>query len=65
VSDNAHEETFFHHSSFSDVSGGETVYFGPLGEGSTDLIAYLQAIPGSPRILPGENPATWMLGETG
>ncbi|OQR98045.1 ATP-binding Cassette (ABC) Superfamily [Achlya hypogyna] len=41
--------------------GGETVYFGPLGKGSQHLIDYMGAIPGTPAINPGYNPATWML----
>jgi ABC-type multidrug transport system ATPase subunit len=41
--------------------GGRTVYFGPLGEGSSDLIRFLQSIPGAPHIKPGANPATYML----
>ncbi|EQC25047.1 hypothetical protein SDRG_17068, partial [Saprolegnia diclina VS20] len=41
--------------------GGHTVYFGPLGTGSAHLIEYLEAIPDTPAIKPGHNPATWML----
>ncbi|KDO26430.1 hypothetical protein SPRG_08233 [Saprolegnia parasitica CBS 223.65] len=41
--------------------GGHTVFFGPLGTGSAHLIEYLEAIPGTPAIQPGHNPATWML----
>lgn len=43
--------------------GGQTVFFGPLGFECSNLIAYLQAIPGTPAIEPGDNPATWMLSE--
>jgi hypothetical protein len=43
-------------------AGGETVFFGPLGVHSCNLIDYLQSIPGTPPISEGENPATWMLG---
>ncbi|OQR89889.1 ATP-binding Cassette (ABC) Superfamily [Thraustotheca clavata] len=41
--------------------GGHTVYFGPLGTGSSHLIEYLEAIPGTEPIQRGHNPATWML----
>ncbi|KDO17090.1 hypothetical protein SPRG_15625 [Saprolegnia parasitica CBS 223.65] len=41
--------------------GGATVYFGPLGTGSSHLIEYLEAIPGTVPIEYGHNPATWML----
>ncbi|KAL0584637.1 hypothetical protein ABG067_005522 [Albugo candida] len=41
--------------------GGETVYFGPLGDSCRDLIEYFEAIPGIPPITEGYNPATWML----
>ena len=41
--------------------GGETVFFGELGEDSSNLIEYLEQYEATPRILPGENPATWML----
>ncbi len=41
--------------------GGKTVYFGPLGEHSANLIQYMEAIPGAPKIGPGANPATYML----
>ncbi|OQR89888.1 ATP-binding Cassette (ABC) Superfamily [Thraustotheca clavata] len=41
--------------------GGNTVYFGPLGENSSTLVKYLEAIPGTSPIQPGHNPATWML----
>lgn len=37
--------------------GGRTVYFGPLGYHSRDLIAYLEAIPGVVHIGHGYNPA--------
>ena len=42
-------------------TGGETVFFGDLGEESSHLIDYLERYPSTPRIQPGENPATWML----
>lgn len=43
--------------------GGRTLYAGPTGTESAELISYFEAIPGVPRIQPGMNPATWMLGE--
>ncbi|GIL86027.1 hypothetical protein Vretifemale_14307 [Volvox reticuliferus] len=45
--------------------GGLTTYFGPLGRHSTDLIAYFMAVPGTPTLPAGFNPATWMLEVTG
>ncbi|GMF14087.1 unnamed protein product [Phytophthora lilii] len=41
--------------------GGETVYFGDLGDNCQHLIDYFGGIPGSPELLDGYNPATWML----
>ena len=41
--------------------GGEVVFFGELGEKSQKLIDYLEKYDRTPRIKPGENPATWML----
>jgi len=41
--------------------GGETVFFGELGEDSCNLIDYLERYPSTPPIHLGENPATWML----
>jgi hypothetical protein len=41
--------------------GGETVFFGELGDHSTFLINYLESFDATPKIHPGENPATWML----
>ena len=41
--------------------GGETVYFGELGDHSSLLINYLESFDATPKIHPGENPATWML----
>ncbi|GBG33920.1 ABC transporter G family member 31 [Hondaea fermentalgiana] len=42
--------------------GGETVYFGDLGENSQILLDYLSAIPGTPGMPnPRYNPATYML----
>ncbi|GFR41754.1 hypothetical protein Agub_g2509 [Astrephomene gubernaculifera] len=45
--------------------GGLTTYFGPLGRNSADLIAYFMAVPGTPGLPSGFNPATWMLEVTG
>ena len=36
-------------------------YFGRLGEHSSELIRYLEAVPGVEHFVPGHNPATWML----
>lgn len=44
--------------------GGRVTYFGPLGEESCELIAYLQGLQ-APPIASGHNPATWMLEVTG
>jgi ABC-type multidrug transport system ATPase subunit len=41
--------------------GGETVYFGELGKQSSSLIKYFERFESTPKIQPGENPATWML----
>jgi energy-coupling factor transporter ATP-binding protein EcfA2 len=41
--------------------GGQTVYFGELGEHSCHMVSYLEGVPNvSPR-QPGTNPSTWML----
>ena len=45
--------------------GGRLTYFGPLGAESSELISYLQAVPGVEPIRPGINPATWLLEVTG
>ncbi|KAG2425086.1 hypothetical protein HXX76_013995 [Chlamydomonas incerta] len=45
--------------------GGRTTYFGPLGLHSADLIDYFMAVPGTPPLPSGFNPATWMLEVTG
>jgi ABC-type multidrug transport system ATPase subunit len=45
--------------------GGDAVYFGELGENSSKLIAYLERYDATPKIQPGENPATWMLTTNG
>ncbi|KDO29394.1 hypothetical protein SPRG_05931 [Saprolegnia parasitica CBS 223.65] len=41
--------------------GGETVFFGDLGTNANHLIEYFASIPDTPPLLPGANPATWML----
>lgn len=42
--------------------GGETVFFGNLGEKAEHLLTYLASIPGTPRMpSPRYNPATYML----
>eukprot|EP00512_Aurantiochytrium_limacinum_P002166 CAMPEP_0171494712 /NCGR_PEP_ID=MMETSP0958-20121227/5711_1 /TAXON_ID=87120 /ORGANISM="Aurantiochytrium limacinum, Strain ATCCMYA-1381" /LENGTH=1545 /DNA_ID=CAMNT_0012028559 /DNA_START=516 /DNA_END=5153 /DNA_ORIENTATION=+ len=42
--------------------GGETVFFGDLGDKAKHLLAYLEAIPGTPSMPnPRYNPATYML----
>mmetsp|Transcript_30598 Transcript_30598/g.46283 ORF Transcript_30598/g.46283 Transcript_30598/m.46283 type:complete len:495 (-) Transcript_30598:978-2462(-) len=49
---------------FNDIlllkTGGQVVYFGELGEGSTNLINYFESRGARP-IEHGENPASWML----
>jgi ATP-binding cassette subfamily G (WHITE) protein 2 (PDR) len=42
------------------AKGGQTVYFGPVGDNSTDLISYFEKY-GSPTCGDNENPAEWML----
>ena len=41
--------------------GGQTVYFGELGDNSSHLVNYFEAIPGVEPKPSGTNPATWML----
>ncbi|GAB9468390.1 Atp-binding protein [Globisporangium polare] len=41
--------------------GGETVYFGEIGEGKRTLVDYFEKIPGVARLEKGYNPATWIL----
>ncbi|OQR95371.1 ATP-binding Cassette (ABC) Superfamily, partial [Thraustotheca clavata] len=41
--------------------GGETVFFGDLGAHAVNMINYFKAIPNTPALIPGANPATWML----
>jgi ABC-type multidrug transport system ATPase subunit len=41
--------------------GGRVAYFGSLGEGSSDLIDYFVAVPGTPQCPEHANPATYML----
>ncbi|KAK1412286.1 hypothetical protein QVD17_33413 [Tagetes erecta] len=42
-------------------TGGEVIYSGSLGQKSEKLVQYLEAIPGVPKIVEQQNPATWML----
>ena len=41
--------------------GGEIVFFGELGDKSSNLIRYLERFEATPKIKAHENPATWML----
>ncbi|CAO2203983.1 unnamed protein product [Urochloa humidicola] len=41
--------------------GGEEIYVGPVGQNSSKLIEYFEAIEGVSEIQDGYNPATWML----
>ncbi|TMW67910.1 hypothetical protein Poli38472_007582 [Pythium oligandrum] len=41
--------------------GGQTVYFGDLGERAGELISYFEKVPGVSPIEEGYNPGTWML----
>ncbi|KUF84679.1 ABC transporter G family member 31 [Phytophthora nicotianae] len=41
--------------------GGETVFFGDLGENASTLIDYFETIDGVPKLAKDYNPATWML----
>ena len=43
----------------------QLIYSGLVGEQSSALIEYLEAVPGVQPIKAGENPATWMLEVTG
>eukprot|EP00981_Chlorochromonas_danica_P001615 scaffold349_cov237-Ochromonas_danica.AAC.1 len=43
------------------MRGGLTVYFGPLGEDSVNLVHYFQSAPGVQPMPIQMNPATWML----
>ena len=43
----------------------QLIYSGLVGEQSSALIEYLEAVPGVQPIRAGENPATWMLEVTG
>lgn len=44
-----------------DAVPSQLTYFGRLGEHSSELIRYLEAVPGVQPFVPGHNPATWML----
>uniref|UniRef100_A0A7N0V0C7 ABC transporter domain-containing protein n=1 Tax=Kalanchoe fedtschenkoi TaxID=63787 RepID=A0A7N0V0C7_KALFE len=41
--------------------GGQTIYSGPVGRNSQELIRYFEAIPGVPKMKEKYNPATYML----
>ncbi|GMF30047.1 unnamed protein product [Phytophthora lilii] len=41
--------------------GGQTVFFGELGEKSSNLIQYFETVDGVPKLKDCYNPATWML----
>jgi hypothetical protein len=41
--------------------GGETVYFGELGENAQQLIDFFSSVPGAPSLFAHQNPASWML----
>lgn len=41
--------------------GGEVTFFGDLGPKASLLIEYFERYDSTPKIQPGENPATWML----
>ncbi|GMF28078.1 unnamed protein product [Phytophthora fragariaefolia] len=41
--------------------GGESVFFGELGENASNLINYFEAIEGVQKLRSSYNPATWML----
>ena len=45
--------------------GGKVAFFGDIGHESDFLIKYLEHYPETPKILEGENPATWMLTTVG
>ena len=41
--------------------GGYEVFFGRIGHHAACLVAYLEAVPGTKRLPPARNPASWML----
>lgn len=41
--------------------GGQTVFFGPLGKDSSNLVEFFETAPGVTPIRANVNPATWML----
>ena len=45
-------------------TGGQVIYSGPLGQNSSKLVQYFQAIPQVPALKQGLNPSTWMLDVT-
>lgn len=42
-------------------TGGEVVFFGPLGADACNVIGYLEGQPGTAPFRAGQNPANWML----
>ncbi|GLT32733.1 hypothetical protein SLA2020_073780 [Shorea laevis] len=42
-------------------NGGSVIYFGPVGQHSTEVIEYFEGISGIPKIRENYNPATWIL----
>ncbi|GBG81806.1 hypothetical protein CBR_g33986 [Chara braunii] len=42
-------------------TGGEVVYFGPLGHDGRDLLDYFESLPGIPKCRNDQNPASYML----
>ncbi|CAN6480310.1 unnamed protein product [Victoria cruziana] len=44
--------------------GGQIIYSGPLGNSAQNMVNYLQAIPGVPKMRSGSNPSAWMLDVT-
>ena len=45
--------------------GGRIMYFGPLGENSSNVVSYFRSYDGVVPLTAGYNPATWMLEVTG
>ena len=41
--------------------GGWTIYYGPLGDNSKDLVQYFESVNGAKHLQQGYNPATYML----
>ena len=63
-----HQPSVFIFNSFESLlllrRGGQTVFYGDLGEDSAKLIAYFEGAPGVPPCA-RQNPATWMLEQIG